>query len=151
MRRALHAAEKNLKTLHGGPFGACVVKNGRILAVAANTVFKDNDPSAHAEINAIRLAARRLGDWDLSGCQIYSTCEPCPMCFSAIHWARIDKVVYGAKIVDARKAGFNELAISCHAMKKQGKSKVKVCAGLLRVECRLIFERWGRLENNKSY
>ncbi|MDD8016577.1 MAG: nucleoside deaminase, partial [Acidobacteriota bacterium] len=88
MRLALREARKNLRTLAGGPFGACIVKDGRVVATARNTVLK-NDSTAHAEVNAIRKACRKLDTFDLSGCEIYSTAEPCPMCFSAIHWARI--------------------------------------------------------------
>ena len=91
MRKAIAEARKNLLRPQGGPFGACIVKDGRVLAAARNTVLKD-DATSHAEVNAIRLASRKLGTFDLTGCEIYSTTEPCPMCFGAIHWARIGTV-----------------------------------------------------------
>ena len=104
MEMAIREARKNLRTLGGGPFGACVVRDGAVLAVARNTVLR-NDATAHAEINAIRKACRRLGTHDLSGSVIYSTTEPCPMCFSAVHWARIGTIVYGTNIADAPEDG----------------------------------------------
>jgi guanine deaminase len=106
MSRAIREARKNLSRPDGGPFGACIVKEGRIVAAARNTVLRE-DATCHAEVNAIRKASRRLGTHDLSGCEIYSTCEPCPMCFGAIHWARIGTVYYGAGIRDAARAGFH--------------------------------------------
>ena len=98
------------------PFGACIVKKGRVIACSHNEVWKNTDITAHAEVAAIRVACRKLGTIDLSGCTIYSTCEPCPMCFSAIHWAGIGKIVYGAGIADAAECGFGELEISNAAM-----------------------------------
>jgi tRNA(Arg) A34 adenosine deaminase TadA len=111
MRLAVRAAQKSIRTLDGGPFGACVVKSGRVVAVAGNTVFK-KDATCHAEVNAIRMASKKLETYDLSGCVMYATTEPCPMCFSAIHWSGISRVIFGSTITDAVKAGFNELCIS---------------------------------------
>ena len=113
------------------PFGACIVKNNKIVSIAHNTVFKTTDITAHAEINAIRLACKKLKSVDLTGCVIYSTCEPCPMCFAACHWAKISGIVYGLSINDARRAGFNELTISNAKMKKYGDSPVCVRKGVL--------------------
>ncbi|MDD5611325.1 MAG: nucleoside deaminase, partial [Candidatus Omnitrophica bacterium] len=110
MLLAVKEARKNFKSMAGGPFGACIVKKGRLVAISRNAVLR-NDATAHAEINAIRKACKKLRTYDLSGCVIYSTTEPCPMCFSAIHWARIKKIIYGTKTSDAKKAGFNELDI----------------------------------------
>jgi guanine deaminase len=109
MRLALAEALEHLEEAHGGPFGACLVLENEVLAVAHNTVLRDREPTAHAEISAIRAAAARLGTRDLSGCVIYSTTEPCPMCFGAIHWARIDRLVYGTRIEDVGALGFGEL------------------------------------------
>jgi tRNA(Arg) A34 adenosine deaminase TadA len=92
----------------GGPFGAVIVRNDEIIAEAHNTVTNDNDPTAHAEINAIRIAARLLGRFDLSDCEIYSSCEPCPMCLSAIYWAKIKTVYYANTRFDAAKIGFSD-------------------------------------------
>ena len=95
------------------PFGACIVTaGGEVAACEHNVVWRTTDITAHGEVNAIRVACRSLGTIDLSGCTIYSTTEPCPMCFSAIHWAKIAGIVFGASISDAQAAGFNELAIS---------------------------------------
>ncbi|MDD5585258.1 MAG: nucleoside deaminase [Candidatus Omnitrophica bacterium] len=134
MRLAIAYARKNLNSRCGGPFGACIVKGGKILALARNTVLK-NDPTAHAEINAIREAARKIRNYDLSNCQIYSTTEPCPMCFSAIHWARIDVCIYGTTIADVKKIGFNELRITSREMKRAGKSSIVLVPGFLKKEC----------------
>ncbi len=108
MEKANDLAEKNLKTNAGGPFGACIVKDNKIVGKGNNTVLKDNDPTAHAEINAIRDACKKLNTYDLSGCTIYTTCYPCPMCLSAIIWANIDKVYYGNTKEDAEDIGFRD-------------------------------------------
>lgn len=150
MRLAIKEAEKNLRTLHGGPFGACIVKSGRVLAVARNVVLK-KDATCHAEINAIRRASKKLKTYDLSGCVIYSTTEPCPMCFSAIHWARIDSVIFGTNISDAKKIGFNELCISAEKMRSHGRSRVEIFPGFLIEECRSLFKKWNALEDKQIY
>jgi tRNA(Arg) A34 adenosine deaminase TadA len=150
MHMAVKEARKNIKTMEGGPFGACIVKNGRVLAVARNTVLK-NDASCHAEINAIRSASKRINNFDLSGCIIYSTTEPCPMCFSAIHWARIGKIVYGTGISDAKRIGFRELSISCGRMKRAGFSKVQLVPGYLKEDCLKLLKDWGSLGNKILY
>lgn len=150
MRLAVKEARKNLTQMQGGPFGACIVKGTKVIAKARNTVLK-NDPTAHAEINAIRKAARKLKDFDLSGCVIYSTTEPCPMCFSAIHWARIDKVIFGTTISDAKQIGFHELNISSSTLKRLGKARVEVKKGFLLGPCRQLFKDWNKLENKVLY
>ena len=101
-------AKDNLKTNAGGPFGACVVKNGKIIGKGSNHVLSDNDPTAHAEIVAIRQACENIGSYDLSGCELYTTCYPCPMCLSAIMWANIKKVYYGNTKEDAAEIGFRD-------------------------------------------
>ncbi|MFA6379350.1 MAG: nucleoside deaminase [Candidatus Omnitrophota bacterium] len=133
------------------PFGACIVKKGKVVILAHNVVWKTTDITAHAEINAIRLACKKLKTIDLSGCTIYSTCEPCPMCFSACHWARIDKIVYGATICDAKRYGFNELDISNDVMKRSGKSPVKVIKNVARKENIELFDLWKRKNPQKVY
>ncbi len=92
----------------GGPFGAVIVKDGRIVSRGTNRVTASHDPTSHAEVNAIRQAAAALGTFDLSGCELYTSCEPCPMCLGAIYWAHIDKVYYGCTKDDARQAGFDD-------------------------------------------
>lgn len=150
MRMAVREARKNLAVPDGGPFGACIVGNGKVIALARNTVLKE-DATCHAEINAIRKASKRLGTFDLSGCRIYSTTEPCPMCFSAIHWARIDEVIYGTTIADARRIGFNELRINARSLKKSGGSPVRITSGFLRPECRALFDDWLRMPARRVY
>lgn len=147
MRLAIAAAAKSLKSLEGAPFGACIVKSGRVVAVAGNTVFSE-DATCHAEINAIRAASKRLGTYDLSGCTIYATTEPCPMCFSAIHWCGMSRMVFGARISDATKAGFNELAIPVRSMKRLGGARMEIRSGLLAGECRKLLRGWKELVRN---
>lgn len=151
MRLALVEARKNLKTLAGGPFGACIVKGNKVVAVARNTVLSCQDPTNHAEINAIRIASRKFKDYCLSGCVIYSTTEPCPMCLSAIHWAKIDSIYFGTAIADVKKLGFNELSISCEKMKFLGKSRIKIVPGILAGECFELLEDWNKLEKKQVY
>lgn len=107
LRRAIGIAEDNIRK-GGGPFGAVIVRNGEVIAECGNSVTLDNDPTAHAEVNAIRDACRSLGTFDLSGCEIYSSCEPCPMCLSAIYWAHLDRLFYAADRKDAALAGFDD-------------------------------------------
>ncbi|MFH1440733.1 MAG: nucleoside deaminase [Candidatus Omnitrophota bacterium] len=150
MKLAIKEAQKNFKGLEGGPFGACIVKGSKIISLARNTVLK-SDATSHAEINAIRAASKKLKSFDLSGCVIYSTTEPCPMCFSAIHWARINTIVYGACIKDAKMIGFNELNISNYRLKNLGKSKIQIFSGFLRDECLRLFNEWNKLKNKVLY
>ncbi|WP_259067316.1 nucleoside deaminase [Mucilaginibacter sp. X4EP1] len=111
MRMAIALSEDNVKNNLGGPFGAVIVKNGVVIAGSANKVMKDNDPTAHAEVAAIRLACKELGTYNLSGCEIYTSCEPCPMCLGAIYWAHIDKIYYANTKVDAANIGFDDFLI----------------------------------------
>ncbi|CAH2213755.1 nucleoside deaminase [Tepidibacter aestuarii] len=108
MSIAIEEAFSGIKNNDGGPFGAVIVRNGEIIAKAHNEVIKTNDPTSHAEIVAIRRASNILGRFDLSDCEIYSSCEPCPMCFAAIHWAKITKLYYGCTREDAAKIGFDD-------------------------------------------
>jgi tRNA(Arg) A34 adenosine deaminase TadA len=147
------AIRKALQGIRKGqtPFGACIVKDDKIISCSHNTVWRTTDITAHAEMQAIRDACKRLGSVDLSGCIIYSTCEPCPMCFSACHWAKISKIFFGASIRDAKKAGFNELFISNHQMKREGKSPVKIKGRFLKSENLLLFKRWTDNKNKRVY
>lgn len=108
MHQAIKEAFKGVQQNHGGPFGAVIVKDGKILSKAHNQVLKTNDPTAHAEINAIKKVSKKLGTFDLSGCEIYTTCMPCPMCLGAIKWANIKIVYYGASSKDADEIGFRD-------------------------------------------
>ncbi|MBR5384460.1 MAG: nucleoside deaminase [Bacteroidales bacterium] len=107
MKEAIRLAEESID-LGGGPFGAVIVKDGEVLASTSNSVTIDNDPTAHAEVNCIRMACKALGTFDLSGCVIYSSCEPCPMCLGAIYWAHIDRIYYAGDRKDAAKVGFDD-------------------------------------------
>ena len=108
MRRAIALADASVATLEGGPFGAVIVRDGRIVGKGANRVTTDHDPTAHAEIVAIRDACRTLSTFSLEGCVIYTSCEPCPMCLAAIYWARISAIVYGNNREDAARIGFDD-------------------------------------------
>ena len=111
MTRAIELAIGNVRSGHGGPFAAIVVKDGSIIAEGVNQVTSTNDPTAHAEVTAIRAACRALGSFQLHGCEIYTTCEPCPMCVGAIYWARPDRVYFGGRAEDAAAAGFDDAFI----------------------------------------
>lgn len=151
MRRAIEEARLNLERNEGGPFGACIVRDGSIVAVAHNTVLARRDATCHAEINAIRAASAALGSHDLSGCVIYSTTEPCPMCFSAIHWARISHVVYGTRIGDVAALGFNELSIPNEVMKREGGSPVGLHGDFMREECLDLLADWRKRSAGQTY
>jgi guanine deaminase len=151
MRRAIAEALENLPAMDGGPFGACLVRRGKVLAVAHNTVLKDLDPTCHGETNVIRLAARKLQSYDLSGCDIYSTTEPCPMCFAAIHWARIGRLIYGTAIGEVARLGFNELTLSSRQIQAQGQSPVAIYPGFLADECRQLLAEWVRMPGRQVY
>jgi tRNA(Arg) A34 adenosine deaminase TadA len=134
------------------PFGAIVVraKDGEIVSTAHNTVWHDTDPTAHAEVNAIRYAAKRVGLIDLAGLVMYTTCEPCPMCLSAIHWSKIDRVFFGATISDAERAGFSELSMPAKELAARG-SHLEVIGDLLSGECAALFELWKQTAKSKPY
>jgi guanine deaminase len=108
MQEAIRLATENVRGGHGGPFGAVVVKDGRVVASGVNSVTLTNDPTAHAEVNAIREACLSLSTFQLTGCEIYTSCEPCPMCLGAIYWARPDRIFYAATASDAASAGFDD-------------------------------------------
>ena len=138
------AIEKTRQGIAEGqsPFGAVVVRGGQVVAATHNTVWLDTDPTAHAEVNVLRAASKALGTIDLAGCTLYSTCEPCPMCLAAIHWAKVDRVVFGASIADAAGAGFSELPVPAKTLAEMGGSPLKVEGGLLREECAALFGEW---------
>ncbi len=150
MALAIREARKNLASPAGGPFGAAIVLDGRVVAVARNTVFR-SDPTAHAEVNAIRKACRKLGTYDLTGAAIYSTTEPCPMCFSAIHWARVGTIVFGTNIADAKAVGFHELEISNARLKTLGRSGIEIIGDFMREECLALFREWKAMPGSRIY
>src|SRR5262245_30071099 len=124
------------------PFGSVIVRDQSIVAVTHNTVWLTTDPTAHAEVNCIRAAAKSLNSIFLNGCTLYSTTEPCPMCLAAIHWAKIERVVYGASIADAANAGFKELFVPARTLAELGQSPLVVESGLLQAECAALFAEW---------
>ncbi|MBR3798112.1 MAG: nucleoside deaminase [Bacteroidales bacterium] len=146
------AIEKSLESVDngGGPFGAVVVKDGEVVAVASNSVTIDNDPTAHAEVNAIRMACKKLGTFDLSGCEIYASCEPCPMCLASIYWARIGKLYYANTKVDADKIGFSDSFIYEEFAKPESERSIKVVK-MLRNEDIKAFENWEKKEDKIDY
>jgi tRNA(Arg) A34 adenosine deaminase TadA len=142
MRLALEAAQESVQSDRGGPFGACIVRDGQVLAVAGNRVLESHDPTAHAEVGAIRAACAALGTHHLEGAHIYSTTEPCPMCFSAIHWARIGSISYGTSIEDVAKLGFNELPVSNQQLIELGQSPLNLEKDFMRDECFELLQFW---------
>lgn len=150
LQLAIDTALDNIKSNNGGPFGAVIVKDGVLIAKSPNTVTSSNDPTAHAEINAIRLACKELKTFDLSGCEIYSSCEPCPMCLSAIYWARISKVYYAADRFNAQKAGFDDSFIY-NEISLSEKERSIYMENAMHKEGQLPFELWEETENKTKY
>jgi len=132
------------------PFGACIVQGGQVVACTHNHVWLDIDATAHAEVCCIRQACRQVGSVHLTGAVIYSTTEPCPMCFTAIHWARIERIVFGASVEDARSFGFNELQISNATMKDVSGSTIDIAGGVMRDEALAAYQTW-REQSGKAY
>lgn len=148
--RAIALANNNIEQGTGGPFAAVIVKDGEIVAESVNTVTSDNDPTAHAEINAIREACKKLGDFQLSGCQLYASCEPCPMCLGAIYWARPDVVFFAASQEDAAFGGFDDAFIYDEIEKSQTERTIPFIRKPL-PEGRKVFEKWNRTEHKITY
>ena len=142
LRRAIALATENVETGAGGPFGAVIVRDGRIVAGGVNTVTVANDPTAHAEVNAIRAAAKALGTFSLAGCRLYSSCQPCPMCLAAAHWARMDAVFYGASAEDAARAGFDDAFLYDELRKTPAERKLLPATQLLGEEAWASFAAW---------
>jgi guanine deaminase len=150
MKKTINRARKGVSQGQT-PFGACIVIDDKLIAVENNQVWANIDITAHAEINAIRSACKKLKSISLRGATLYSTCEPCPMCFAAAHWAGISTIVFGAGINDAKKIGFNELSISNLKMKRLGMSKIKLIKNVLLKENIALFKLWTDLAVNKVY
>ncbi|MGH9475718.1 MAG: nucleoside deaminase [Terriglobales bacterium] len=150
MRQAIATARVGVAAGQS-PFGSVIVRAGTVIAACHNQVWARNDPTAHAEIGAIRAAAARLGAMTLAGCTLYSTCEPCPMCMAAIHWARLDRVVYGAAIADAAAAGFHELNLAAADLVRLGGSPVRLEPGCLAPDCRQLFPDWMASGHARAY
>lgn len=150
MREAIELSSANMHSNNGGPFGAVVVKDGEIIGRGANNVTTTHDPTAHAEIMAIREACKTIGDFNLNGCEIYSSCEPCPMCLSAIYWARIDKIYYANTHEDAAKIDFDDSFLYEQvALPKESRSIPS--ARLLELDALSVFKEWAGKEDKVPY
>ena len=140
MRQAIALAVENVRN-GGGPFGAVIVKDGKVVATGVNRVTLDNDPTAHAEVSAIRAACTRLGTFNLEGCVIYTSCEPCPMCLAAIYWAHIDKIYYGANQMDAAAVNFDDSFIY-RELELKPENRHKPLENILHDEAQAPFNEW---------
>jgi guanine deaminase len=141
MRQAIDLAVENVRSGNGGPFGALVVKDGQLIATGVNTVTSSNDPTAHAEVMAIRSACQILGSFQLSGCEIYTSCEPCPMCLGAIYWARAERFYFACSREDAAANGFDD-AFIYNELHHPPEERTISGHHLNNEECLLPFEQW---------
>lgn len=149
MRKAIALSIENIKN-GGGPFGAVIVKDGEIISTGVNRVTANTDPTAHAEVNAIREASLKLGTFDLAGCDIYTSCEPCPMCLGAVYWAHLDKMYYGNTKTDAKEIGFDDSFIYEELELKPEHRRVKTTQ-LLPNEAIVAFQAWTQAEDKIEY
>ena len=149
MRKAIALSIENIKK-GGGPFGAVIVKDGKVIATGVNRVTTQNDPTAHAEVTAIRKASKKLGTFDLSGCEIYTSCEPCPMCLGAVYWAHLDKIYFGNTKTDAKDIGFDDSFIYDEIDLSPEKRNIKTVQ-LLQNEAIKAFEAWSNIEDKVEY
>ena len=149
MRKAIELSTENVAN-GGGPFGAVIAKDGEIIATGTNRVTASCDPTAHAEVSAIRAAATKLGTFNLSGCEIYTSCEPCPMCLGAIYWAHLDKVYYGNTKADAKEIGFDDSFIYDELALPLEKRHLNVVP-MMRDEAIKAFEKWENKSDKIEY
>ena len=150
MRRAIELATQNVLAGTGGPFAALIVRNGEVIAEAANSVTTTNDPTAHGEINAIRKACAKLGTFSLAGCEIYSSCEPCPMCLAAIYWARRGALYFGSNQQDAARAGFDD-AFLYEEFRKSRELRSIPSEQIMQLEAWEAFAAWISLPSKVDY
>ena len=150
MKEAINEAFTGMRNGDGGPFGAVIVKDGKIIARGHNMVIKTNDPTAHAEVTCIREASKLLGRFDLSDCEIYSSCEPCPMCFAAIHWAKMKSLYYGASRFDAAAIDFDDQYIYDVINKTATKEQVEIHTIDCK-ECLEPFKEWSQKTDKTQY
>lgn len=150
MTRAIDLSQEMMDKNIGGPFGAVIVKGGRIIAEGWNEVTSSNDPTAHAEMQAIRKAAAAIGDYKLEGCEIYTSCEPCPMCLSALYWARIDRIFYGNTREDAERIGFDDDFIYRELAQPEHKRTLGAKM-FMREESKIVFENWVKKGDKTPY
>ena len=149
MQRAIELSIESVNN-GGGPFGSIIVMDNRIVAEGSNKVTSTNDPTAHGEIVAIRQACKNLNNFNLSGCELYSTCEPCPMCLSAIYWSRIDKIYYANTREDARKINFDDSLIYSELKKNINERKIPMIQ-MMRSEALKAFDLWDKKEDKVKY
>jgi guanine deaminase len=149
MRRAVALALENIRN-GGGPFGAVVVKDGNVVAEGVNRVTVNHDPTAHAEVLAIRAACAALGSFELTGCELYASCEPCPMCLGAIYWARLSRVYFAGTAEDAAAAGFDDAFIYREMVVPHEHRRVAM-SGLLREDGKRVFRAWAAAPNKRTY
>ena len=149
MKRAIELSIEGVNK-GGGPFGSVIVKDNKIIAEGSNKVTSTNDPTAHGEIVAIREACKKLNNFNLKGCELYSTCEPCPMCLSAIYWARIDKIYYANTRKDAQKIDFDDSLIYSEFQKNIDKRKIPMIQ-MMRNEALKAFEMWDKKTDKVKY
>jgi len=150
MQRAIDKAREGIAAGQT-PFGCAIANDDGLLVVAHNTVIATTDVTAHAEVNALRKACLEAGRIHLSDCWVATTCEPCAMCMAALHWARVERVYFGATIADATAAGFNELHLSAADVLRLGRSPVDLRAGLLAPECRDLLQVWQARPHRRPY
>lgn len=150
MERAIRLSIDNARSGRGGPFGAVVVKDGAIVAESANQVASTNDPTAHAEMLAIREACRKLGVFSLEGCEIYSSCEPCPMCLAAVYWARIAHVYFAGSAADASESGFDDATIYRELCQPHSKRTIPM-SQIMREQAQEAFRAWQSNPNKTTY
>jgi tRNA(Arg) A34 adenosine deaminase TadA len=150
MRLAIEKARAGIAAGQS-PFGCAIALGDKVVAVEHNRVLATTDITAHAEVTALREACRNVGDIHLTGAMVAATCEPCPMCMAALHWARVGTVYYGATIADATGGGFNEMYIPATEMVRLGGSNVKIVSGTLQAECAGLFAEWQAAGNARSY
>lgn len=150
LQLAIDLAAENVKAAKGGPYGAVIVKDGEIIASSVNSVSANLDPTAHAEIMAIRLACEKRGDFQLLGCTLYSSCEPCPMCLGAIYWARLERVFFACSRQDAAEAGFDDSFIYDEIGVSPSKRKIPM-QHLVLENAQLPFQLWARQEGKMLY
>lgn len=150
MKMAIQLSEENVLNNVGGPFGAVIVKDGKIIAKSANKVTSTNDPTAHAEVSAIRIACKKLKTFDLSGCVVYTSCEPCPMCLSAVYWARIDTIYYANTKQDAENVGFSDKFIYDELDKPMDRRSLPI-KQMMRSEAQQAFKLWERSSMRIDY
>ena len=149
MKRAIELSIKNVSN-GGGPFGSVIVKDDKIIAEGSNRVTNNNDPTAHGEIVAIREACKKINNFSLQGCELYSTCEPCPMCLSAIYWSRIDKIYYANTREDAQKIDFDDSLIYSEFKKNINERKIPMIQ-MMRTEALQAFELWDKKTDKIKY